>query len=109
MSVSDGEITSVKHAATGSPLDPMFFLTVDTLFEELQRAIDSHAAKIVADYDPSLGYPVVLDVDFIAQAADDEVSFRAGELNVIPEPNCVVLLLSAMTALAVNRDFHCWV
>ena len=100
VNVSGGEITSVEHALTGDPLNPSFFLTVDGLFDQVQAAIDSHAEEIVANYDVSFGYPVSLDIDFVAPIVDEEVSYRASELTEVPETSCIVLLLLGLVSLA---------
>lgn len=97
--VSGGEIAFVRNPQTMDPLDPSFFLTVDGLFDEVQRAIDSHAAEIVADYDGTFGYPTSLDIDFLSSVIDEEVSFRASELRVVPEPNGVVLLILGLVSV----------
>jgi hypothetical protein len=101
--VSNGEITSVEHALTGDPLPVEIFLTADALFTEIEKGIEAHADNIVVEYDPSFGYPTALDIDFLTELADEEVSFRASELVVIPEPSCRALLLWAFTSLGFRK------
>jgi len=84
--VVGGEIDSVEHAVTGDVLDPSFFLTVDDLFDEVQAAIDSQADEIIVEYDGIFGNPTTIDIDFSKYMADDEMSFRASDLRVIPDP-----------------------
>ena len=84
--VVGGEIDSVEHAMTGDVLDPSLFLTVDDLFDEVQAAIDSNADEISVQYDGILGNPTTIDIDFSEYIADEEMSFRASDLRVIPDP-----------------------
>jgi hypothetical protein len=84
--VVGGEIDSVEHAVTGDVLDPSFFLTVDDLFDEVQAAIDSQADEIVVEYNGFFGNPTTIDIDFSKYMADEEMSFRASDLRVIPDP-----------------------
>jgi hypothetical protein len=48
--------------------------TVDGVFAEIERAL-READSFTADYDPVLGYPTSVYVDWIANAADEEVGY----------------------------------
>jgi hypothetical protein len=54
-----------------------FFLTVDELFEVVQDAIDQEAYSLTVGYHAQLGYPTSIDIDYLLNAVDEEVSFRA--------------------------------
>jgi len=46
--------------------------TVDDLFGVVQQAIDTRADRLDVEYDPVLGYPTEIEIDYIRLAADDE-------------------------------------
>ena len=79
--VRGGEITSVVHADSGTVVDTTqmsgYFLTVDELFEVVQDAIDQEAYSLTVEYHAQLGYPTSIDIDYLLNAVDEEVSFRA--------------------------------
>ena len=53
--------------------------TVDGLFDEIERAI-READAVTAEYDPVLGFPTTVSIDWILNAADDEVSYAIADL-----------------------------
>ncbi len=53
--------------------------TVDGVFAEIERAL-READSFTAEYDPLLGYPTTLYIDWIATAADEEVSYTIHSL-----------------------------
>lgn len=53
--------------------------TVDGVFEEIERAL-RQADSFTADYDPVLGYPTNVYIDWIANAADEEVGYTIRSL-----------------------------
>ena len=50
-------------------------LTIDGFFDLVGRA-QRDAASVTVNFDPAQGFPVTLYIDWIAQVADDEVSYR---------------------------------
>lgn len=104
--VRDGVVAGVTDSETLQPLDPQFFLTVDGLFDELQRAIDTGLSpselSIQAEFDRVLGYPTSMWID-IHRIADDEMSYTARDLRPIPEPSTLTLAAMAMAGLLVRR------
>jgi hypothetical protein len=63
-------------------LMPVTDLTVDSVFAELGR-VQQQADKVVATYDPRLGYPTVVEVDVDDHAIDDEYAFGIESLQVL--------------------------
>jgi hypothetical protein len=57
---------------------------VDALFDDVERRLDQHAARVTVDYDPTYGYPRAIVVDVAAMAADDEYSHTAANLRPLP-------------------------
>jgi hypothetical protein len=85
VTVIRGEVVSVTDAETGAPRTPSPFvpLTVEALFAKVDDAIESDAAQLEVRYDPALGYPQEIAIDFIELAIDDEVTYRASDLSQI--------------------------
>jgi hypothetical protein len=58
------------------PYDSIWVTTIDGLFAELERAIADDADQIDVEFDAQFSFPRRVMIDFIAGAADDEMSFR---------------------------------
>lgn len=57
---------------------PMYsesFLTINELFEVIENARNK-ADKLNVEYDPDLGYPTLVETDYIKEAIDDEVTYQ---------------------------------
>lgn len=80
-------IHSVLDPQTGEPLRdpqtnelvlqkyPKSFQTIDELFEVIENAREN-ADKLNVEYDEKLGYPVLIEIDYIKEAIDDEVTYK---------------------------------
>ena len=55
------------------------FKTIDELFEVIKDARAKGAHKLEVDYDVSNGFPVLIDIDYIKEAADDEIRYSVSE------------------------------
>lgn len=84
--VRGGEIVSVRFADSGEPIDPALagVATVDGLFDFLAEELARPSDRVLATFDPSLGFPVSVDVDLDFMVSDDELSFRIRELVLNP-------------------------
>jgi hypothetical protein len=85
--VVDGAIVSVLDASTGRPVSKesaAHYRTIDGLFDFMRGAIDYPASSVRSAYDVNLGYPAETYVDYVAQAIDDELSFRVFGLSPLP-------------------------
>ena len=85
--VSGGEVTRVEgkrydgESLTGFPDgDP----TVDEVFRQLSRAL-RHADQVEVTYDPRTGVPKTIEVDWMTNAIDDEISYRVTDLEPTDE------------------------
>ena len=80
--IQRGQVASVTDAQTGEPRTPhpAVPLTVEALFQKIEDAIDEDADEIDVRYDPALGYPQEIAIDFIENAIDDEVTYTASDL-----------------------------
>jgi frataxin-like iron-binding protein CyaY len=56
------------------------FATIDDLFDMIDEAIRAQAESLVVTYDPTLGYPTLVSVDYRMEIADDEFTIRASNL-----------------------------
>ena len=68
---------------SGSPVDTAllgYVLTVPDLFDMIQDALDRKAAYLAVTYDPTYGDPTRIQVDYSANAVDDEVTLNVRNL-----------------------------
>ncbi len=83
LSVFQGRITSVRRADTGEllPLGPQSpYLSIEQLFDYLERQARDGAWEVRARYDARDGYPLEAYVDPVKGRADDEEFFTLGGL-----------------------------
>jgi hypothetical protein len=85
--VTNGGITSVVDSGTGEevvnpPTGAYGFNSVDGLFDVIATAIAECAASLDVQYDPELGYPTSVDIDFIGGTVGDEVELHVNDLHV---------------------------
>lgn len=57
---------------------PESFLTIDELFEVIENA-NEKADKLKVEYNRKSGYPVHIEIDYIKEAIDDEVTYMINE------------------------------
>lgn len=79
--VRDGQVVAVS--ATGQPPGTEAvgsFPTIDDLFDRIEAAIRDEAAALSVSYDPELGYPREIIIDFDYGTDDDEVTIDATDL-----------------------------
>lgn len=75
ISVTAGQITSAVFVDDQRPVgDPVrgTLLTIEGLFDTIQDAIDRDAAEITVAFNPTLGYPTSVSIDYSRQIADEE-------------------------------------
>ena len=87
--VKDGEVVSMEYQ-NGNPIDEgsreLFnkYATIDRLFSELEAALGGEAEEVTVKYDSTHGFPVELNIDFIKQAADDELYLTVSDFEPLP-------------------------
>lgn len=84
--VRNNERVSVTDIATGEPIPSEFtqyYLTVPELFDFIEDAIDREAHEIDVSYEPSVGYPASVRIDYIKNAIDEEMAFEASDLRAL--------------------------
>ena len=78
VTVRNGVVASRRYADTGELVpatSASIFPSVDEMFGVIDGAIGSRAYKLDAQYDPTLGFPSSVFIDYNAQTVDDETSY----------------------------------
>jgi hypothetical protein len=76
--VQAGKVVDARNAATGAPTPAQYKArTVPELFAVIEDALDREADQIDVAYDPDLGYPTSIVIDYERQAADEELTLEA--------------------------------
>lgn len=87
--VQDGKVVSMGYQS-GNEIDPssreLFekYATLDRIFSELEKNIYGKADEVKVTYDPTFGFPTQVNVDFIKNAMDDELSLRVSNFEKLP-------------------------
>jgi hypothetical protein len=84
--VRDGITDSVLYIESGRSAESRYFEkydTIDKVFLVIQDAIDREADKLEVTYDEDLGIPTRIYIDFIEQAADDEISYEITRFQIL--------------------------
>jgi hypothetical protein len=79
VTVRSSAVVSAIDETTGTEISDELrpgYPTVEGLFDTLQNAIDLHADRIVATYDPQLGVPSSFSIDYLTDAIDEELGYR---------------------------------
>lgn len=73
--VRGGEVASVEFLGTGDRTEAERFgrLTVAELFEIVGDAFGNNAAYVSVSYEPALGLPAIVTIDYVAGVVDDEL------------------------------------
>jgi len=83
--VAGGVVVGAEHLDSGIGIDTELFSyipTIPDLFDLIEDAVGRPMARFFASYDPSLGYPTRIELDYAAEAVDDESTIVIR--NVIP-------------------------
>jgi Family of unknown function (DUF6174) len=87
--VKDGEVVSMKYQS-GKEIESgnldyfQRFATIDKIFDELKKDLGGEADKVTVEYDETHGFPKQVSIDFIEQAADDELGLTVSEFEKLP-------------------------
>ena len=86
ISVSDGQFGSIVYSDSETPADTTWFsdyLTVRRLFQLLHRALAAQPAVFAVEYDPRLGYPQLVSIDYRPAMPDEELRIRVSGLESV--------------------------
>jgi hypothetical protein len=78
ITVTATTVTSRRYEDDGTAVPDQLaatFPSIDGLFDKLLDARMRNAANSAANYEPTLGYPVQISLDYSATIADDEISY----------------------------------
>ena len=87
--VKNGEVVSMKYQS-GKEIESgnldyfQRFATIDKIFDELKKDLVGEADKVTVEYDETYGFPKQVSIDFIEQAADDELGLTVSEFEKLP-------------------------
>lgn len=85
VTVQDGRVVRVRHRPVGydheveAPRGLEYYWTIEGLFDLVATALE-RGAQVRASYDPTLGYPTEIHVDYDADLIGDEVDLRITRL-----------------------------
>ena len=82
--VRNGQVSERKYAS-GINVDPQYadlFTAVPGLFDLIDEAIRRDAAGLAVRYNSAYGYPESIQIDWVAGAVDDEVSYRISDFTL---------------------------
>ncbi len=87
--VKDGEVVSMEFqsgkAIEASNLEYFQrFATIDKIFAEVEKDLGGEADQVTVEYDETYGFPKQVSIDFIQQAADDELGLTVSEFEKLP-------------------------
>lgn len=87
--VMDGNVVSMEYQ-NGKPIDAadleLFerFATIDRIFSEVEADLAGGAEQVTVSYDPTYGFPVDVTIDYLTEAADDELYLTVSDFEVLP-------------------------
>jgi len=87
--VQDGEAVSMEYQS-GNEIDAanreLFekYATIDRIFSELETDINGAADEVVISYDSTFGFPEQANIDFVKNAADDELYLTISGFEKLP-------------------------
>ncbi|WP_412062358.1 DUF6174 domain-containing protein [Rubrivirga sp. IMCC45206] len=78
VTVRDGEVASVRLDGATVPAERG--MSVEDLFELLEDAYDREAEVVEVSFDPDLGYPTAINIDYSSMMADEEIGYGVSDL-----------------------------
>ena len=57
---------------------------IDKIFEELTKDINGEADEVTVTYNANYGFPEQVNIDFIKEAVDDEISLTISNFEKLP-------------------------
>lgn len=87
--VRGDSVLSRAYVGSGQAVPAQYavhFGTIESLFDVIDDAIDRKAAELSTQYDPARGYPLTVNIDYVANAIDEELGLRVSEFLIPPAP-----------------------
>lgn len=87
--IQNGEVVAMEYQSGNeidAPSRELFdkYATIDRIFAELEKNLHGEADEVIVEYDPTYGYPTKVNIDFIEQATDDELSLTVSGFEKLP-------------------------
>jgi hypothetical protein len=60
-----------------------YFETINDLFNIIDAAKAQDAYKLEYEFDKTLGYPTRIEIDYLGNAVDDEISYQIDSLKIL--------------------------
>jgi len=57
--------------------------SIEDIFSTVEAALNGEADQVKAEYNPEYGYPQSVDIDYVEEAIDDELTFVVDEFDVL--------------------------
>lgn len=88
VTVHNGAVVSRRYVDDGMPASgaPDLFPDVAGLFEIVEDAIQRDAHRLDVRYDPALGFPLSIVIDYIEQAVDEELTLQVDAFEALTAP-----------------------
>jgi hypothetical protein len=83
ITVRGSGVVDRRYADTGAPVDPRheaLFPSIDGLFAIIDDARARRADRMDLVFDPTLGHPVRIDIDYSTRAIDEEVTLTVSSI-----------------------------
>src|SRR5262245_33804523 len=84
VTVRSGRVVEASDLANGEARNIDYYLTIDGLFERINKAFEDRAWRVEIDYDRQMHYPASLFIDPDPNMADEEFDVQIHGLTVIP-------------------------
>jgi hypothetical protein len=87
--VQDGKVVSMEYQS-GKAIEEsnreLFrrYETIDQIFSELEKDLNGEADEVVVAYDSTYGFPAQATIDFVKDAADDEITLNISGFEKLP-------------------------
>jgi Family of unknown function (DUF6174) len=84
--VRNGVTTSITYKYGNDPVDTALFQkykTIPQLFNIIKNALIRRAANLTVEYNPIVGYPTKINIDYDSRRTDDEIFFTISNLQKI--------------------------
>ncbi|WP_339135730.1 MAG: DUF6174 domain-containing protein [Candidatus Electrothrix sp. GW3-4] len=84
VAVQYGEVALASYYPSNTPVTPERLddlMTVEELFEVIQKAINDDVARLDVAYNPQLGYPERISIDIDERIADEEMTHLVSNLH----------------------------
>lgn len=78
VTVADGEVQAVT--LNGAAVDAERGESVEALFALIDDAYERGAVDVALEFDPDLGYPTSIGIDYSFQMADEEIGYRVSNV-----------------------------